>query len=149
MLAMEDCKAPNISHLAKEIETSRATVMNYIKNLADARLINMIYPVGQSFPKKPSKIMLHNTNLIYAIYPIKVEMQKLMETFFVNALWKDHLVNEGTKEGSYVVDGNMKFKIADAENTKLRTSSDTIYARYNTEIGVGNKIPLWLFGFLY
>ncbi len=149
MLAMEDCKAPNISHLAKEIETSRATVMNYIKNLADARLINMIYPVGQSFPKKPSKIMLHNTNLIYAIYPIKVEMQKLMETFFVNALWKDHLVNEGTKEGSYIVDGNMKFKIADAENTKLRTSSDTIYARYNTEIGVGNKIPLWLFGFLY
>jgi predicted AAA+ superfamily ATPase len=149
MLAVEDCKAPNISHLAKEIETSRATVMNYIKNLADARLINMIYPVGQSFPKKPSKIMLHNTNLIYAIYPIKVEMQKLMETFFVNALWKDHLVNEGTKEGSYIVDGNMKFKIADAENTKLRTSSDTIYARYNTEIGVGNKIPLWLFGFLY
>ena len=60
--------------------------MNYIKNLADARLINIIYPLGQSYPKKPSKIMLHNTNLMYAIYPIKVEIQELMETFFVNAL---------------------------------------------------------------
>lgn len=26
---------------------------------------------------------------------------------------------------------------------------DTIYARYNTEIGKGNQIPLWLLGFLY
>ena len=54
-LAVEGPKAPNISMLAHDIETSRATVMNYIKYLTDARLLNMIYPVGQDFPKKPSK----------------------------------------------------------------------------------------------
>ena len=99
MLAVEGPKAPNISHLAQEIGTSRATVMNYIKYLADARLINIIYPVGQEFPKKPAKVMMHNTNLMYAIYPIQVERQNLMETFFVNSMWKDHKINEGGKAG--------------------------------------------------
>ena len=58
-LAVDGPKAPNVSQLANDIQTSRATVMNYIKYLADARLINMVYPKGEEFPKKPSKIMMH------------------------------------------------------------------------------------------
>ena len=150
LLALDGPKAPNISQLAQDIETSRATVMNYIKYLADARLINLIYPVGQKFPKKPSKVMMHNSNLMYAIYPIKVEKQEVMETFFVNTLWKDHLVNQGGKDGQYIVDGKRRFRICNAETShKLRMNPETIYARYNTEVGKGNQIPLWLLGFLY
>ena len=149
-LAEEGPKAPNVSQLAKDIETSRATVMNYIKYLTDARLLNMIYPVGEEFPKKPSKVMLHNSNLLYAIYPIHVEKQTAMETFFVNSLWKDHKVNQSGRDQSYIVDGKLKFRICDADiHTKIRYSTDTIYARYNTEIGKDNQIPLWLLGFLY
>ena len=96
-MAVEGPKAPNISNLAHEIQTSRATVMNYIKYLADARLINIIYPVGHEFPKKPSKVMMHNSNLMYAIYPIQVNEQEVMETFFVNSLWKDHQVNQASR----------------------------------------------------
>ena len=134
-------KAPNVSKLAQDIETSRATVMNYIKYLTDARLLNLIYPVGQDFPKKPAKIMLHNSNLMYAIYPIQVDRQEAMETFFVNSLWKDHKVNTGGRDCNYLVDAKSPGKI--------RFSPDTIYARYNTEIGKDNQIPLWLLGFLY
>ena len=143
-------KAPNVSKLAQDIETSRATVMNYIKYLTDARLLNLIYPVGQDFPKKPAKIMLHNSNLMYAIYPIQVDKQEAMETFFVNAMWKDHKVNTGCRECSFLVDEKLKFRIVDAKSTsKLRVLPDVIYARYNTEIGKDNQIPLWLLGFLY
>ena len=150
LLAVEGSKAPNISNLAHDIETSRATVMNYIKYLADARLINIIYPVGEDFPKKPSKIMMHNSNLMYAIYPIQADTQDLMETFFVNSLWKDHTVNQGSKEHFFIVDEKMKFRICDAQSDqKIRYNSDTIYARYHTEIGKGCQIPLWLLGFLY
>lgn len=150
LLAVEGQKAPNISKLAQDIETSRATVMNYIKYLADARLINMIYPVNQKFPKKPSKIMLHNSNLMYAIYPIQVEKQNTMETFLVNSLWKDHKVNQGSREKFYTIDEKMQIKVCDASMTnKSHYSSDIIYARYNTEIGKDNQVPLWLFGFLY
>ncbi len=143
-------KAPNVSKLAENIETSRATVMNYIKYLTDARLLNMIYPVGEDFPKKPSKIMLHNSNLLYAIYPIHVEKQTAMETFFVNSLWKDHKVNQTGREPVYLVDEKLKFRICDATAyNKIRYAPDIIYARYNTEIGKDNQIPLWLLGFLY
>lgn len=149
-LAVEGPKAPNISMLAHDIETSRATVMNYIKYLTDARLLNMIYPVGQDFPKKPSKVMAHNSNLMYTIYPIQVEKQDVMETFFVNSLWKDHLVNDGGKHNYYVVDGTKRFRICDATKSgKMRINPEVIYARYNTEVGFDNQIPLWLFGFLY
>jgi len=150
LLALDGPKAPNVSQLANNIETSRATVMNYIKYLAEARLINVIYPVGQTFPKKPSKVMMHNPNLMYAIYPIRAEQQNVMETFFVNSLWKDHIVNQSNKDNYYIMDEKRKFRICDATKCgKIRMNPDTIYARYNTEIGKDNQIPLWLFGFLY
>ena len=150
LLALETGKSPNVSKLAETIDTSRATVMNYIKYLADARLINMIYPDGQFFPKKPSKVMLHNTNLMYAIFPLQIDEQEIMETFFVNSMWKDHKVHQGGKDHFYMVDGTTKFRICDAHATnKVRFNPDTIYARYNTEVGKDNKIPLWLLGFLY
>ncbi len=143
-------KAPNVSKLAHDIETSRATVMNYIKYLTDARLTNLIYPASEDFPKKPAKIMLHNSNLMYAIYPIQVDKQEAMETFFVNSLWKDHKVNAGGRDFNYLVDEKLKFRIVDAKQPgRQRISPDIIYARYNTEIGTGNQIPLWLLGFLY
>lgn len=150
LLAVDGPQAPNVSQLAHDIETSRATIMNYVKYLADARLINIIYPVGEEFPKKPTKVMMHNTNLMYTIYPIKVEKQDVMETFFVNAMWKDHHVNQTAHESDYIIDEILKFRICDAETSgKMKMNPNTIYARYHTEVGKGNQIPLWLFGFLY
>ena len=150
LLAVGAPQAPNISQLADAIDTSRATVMNYIKYLADARLINMIYSPGQKFPKKPARVMMHNPNLINVIYPNKAGRQEIMETFFVNTMWKDHLVNQGPKPQTYVIDGQRKFRVCDAQApNKIRYNTDTIYARYNTEIGHDNQVPLWLFGFLY
>ena len=56
MLAVDGPVAPNVSQLAAEIQTSRATVMNYIKYLADARLINMVYPQGRGISQETIKI---------------------------------------------------------------------------------------------
>jgi len=150
LLALEGPKAPNISQLAQDVETSRATVMNYIKYLADARLINIIYHTGEGFPKKPAKVLMHNPNLIYAIYPIQTEQQDVMETFFVNSLWKDHKVDQGERRGCYKVDEKLTFKIADNNTaSKARDKRDFYVARYNMETGRGHDIPLWLLGFLY
>ena len=148
LLAVDGPKAPNVSQLAGDIQTSRATVMNYIKYLADARLINMVYPVNEEFPKKPSMIMMHNPNLMYSIYPVKVEEQDILDTFFVNTLWKDHKVNKGDKNVSFMVDGVMSFKICE-KHVRNRTDAGVTYAMHNLEIGRANMVPLWLFGFLY
>ena len=148
LLAVDGPKAPNVSQLAGDIETSRATVMNYIKYLADARLINMVYPIGEEFPKKPAKIMMHNPNLMYSIYPVKVEEQDVLETFFVNNLWKDHKVNKGDKYTSFLVDGDLPFKVC-TDNVRVKNNPNVTYAAHRTDIGHGNVIPLWLLGFLY
>ena len=148
LLAVDGPKAPNVSQLASDIQTSRATVMNYIKYLADARLINLVYPKGEEFPKKPSKIMLHNPNLMYSIYPVKVEEQDVLDTFFVNTMWKDHKVHKGDKNTSFMVDEVMPFKIC-CEGAKIKNNPGVTYALHKAEIGRGNQIPLWMFGFLY
>ena len=148
LLAVDGPVAPNVSQLATEIQTSRATVMNYIKYLAEARLINMVYPKGEEFPKKPSKLMMHNTNLMYSIYPVKVEEQDVLDTFFMNTLYKDHKLYKGDKGTSFMVDNGLHFRIC-AEGCKFKNNPNVYYALHKLELGHGNMIPLWLFGFLY
>lgn len=148
LLAVDGPVAPNVSQLATEIQTSRATVMNYIKYLADARFINMVYPKGEEFPKKPSKLMMHNTNLMYSIYPVKVDEQDVLDTFFMNTMYKDHKLYKGDKGTSFMVDGNLHFRIC-AEGCKFKNNPNVYYAPHKLELGHGNQIPLWLFGFLY
>lgn len=148
LLAVDGPVAPNVSQLAHEIQTSRATIMNYIKYLADARLINMVYAYGDEFPKKPARIMMHNTNLMYSIYPVKVEDQDVLETFFLNNLWKDHKLYKGDKGTSFLVDGKIPFRVC-TEGYRPKTNPNIYYALHKAEVGHGNQIPLWLFGFLY
>ena len=148
LLAVDGPGAPNVSQLATEIQTSRATVMNYIKYLADARLINMVYPKGEEFPKKPAKLMMHNSNLMYAVYPVKVNEQDVLDTFFLNAMYKGHKLYKGEKGTSFLVDEDLHFRIC-TENCKFKNNPDVYYAMHRKELGEGNLIPLWLFGFLY
>lgn len=148
LLAVDGPVAPNVSQLATEIQTSRATVMNYIKYLTDARLINMVYPKGEEFPKKPSKLMMHNTNLMYSIYPVKVDEQDVLDTFFMNTLYKDHKLYKGEKGTTFLVDDNLHFRIC-AEGCKFKNNPNVYYASHKMELGHANQIPLWLFGFLY
>ena len=148
LLAVDGPVAPNISQLATEIQTSRATVMNYIKYLADARLINMVHPKGEEFPKKPSKLMMHNSNLMYAFYPVKVNKQDVLDTFFMNTMYKSHKLYKGEKGTSFLVDDNLHFRICSEECT-FKNNPNVYYAMHKLGQGQGNLIPLWLFGFLY
>lgn len=147
LLATSAPCTPNVSQLSKDIETSRATVMNYIKYLTDARLINMLYPVGESFPKKPAKVYMYNSNLMYPIRPMEVNHQAVRESFFYNQLLKDNRLSEGFKNAQFMVNGICNFRIE--ENMKVKNNPDLYYAVDKTEIGEENMIPLWLFGFLY
>ena len=148
LLAVDGPVAPNVSQLATEIQTSRATVMNYIKYLADARLINMVYPKGEEFPRKPSKVMMHNSNLMYAVYPVKVNRQDVLDTFFMNTMYKDHKLYKSEKGNSFLVDEGLHFRVC-SEDCKFKNNPNVYYALHKLAQGHGNEIPLWLFGFLY
>ena len=148
LLAIDNGNAPNVSRLAEEIGTSRATVMNYLKYLEEARLINMVYKEGETFPKKPAAVMLHDTNLMYAIYSPNMTDQLIMETFFVNTLWRHHTVNGLRREGAYRIDSRIDLYVCEKDR-RIKLPPGTLKVKYNTEIGGPNEIPIWLFGFLY
>jgi len=140
---------PNISQLSTDIEISRATVMNYIKYLKDARLIDTLYPVGEAYPKKPSKIYLHNTNLMYVLQDkLKVDQQALCETFFYNTLHRDNKVNMGRKNAQFTLNGTELFQICTGKLSAKNNPSNW-YAMDKLHVGRDNVIPLWIFGFLY
>lgn len=138
---------PNVSQLSVEIETSRATIMNYIKYLKDARLLNLLYKVGEDFPKKPRQIYVHNTNLMYALHPDKVDKNAVYETFLYNALHAKHKVNAGRSSNDFLVDQKLHFKMIDNQTHKVTTNNFYVTSEL---LGNGkNLIPLWLLGFLY
>ncbi len=150
LLAVDGGAGPNVSHMADIIGVSRATVMNYLKYLEEARLINMVYREGDSFPKKPAAVMLHDTNLNYAVYNPMMSEQLIMETFFVNTLWRHHTVNKERREGFYKINSTTNICVCDRTRRFLKSSPNTLYARYNVDLTSNpNELPLWLLGFLY
>lgn len=151
LLAVNGDKAPNISKLASAIETSRATVMNYIKYLADARLLNIIYHQGSVFPKKPAMVVVNNPNLIYTVYPRNFGDREILNSFFINQLRKDHTVNKERATDAYRIDGETSVRISAEGEGESRSRGKKAYytASSGLVVGKGRKIPLWLFGFLY
>ena len=148
MLVVDGPSTPNVSALAETIGLSRATVMNYIKYLADARLINLVYRNGDQFPKKPAKVLLHNPNLAYSIYPVKADEEDVLEMYLVNSLWKDHLVSKDKTPHTFLVDGSLHLR-ACSNAPSVHSNDDTFYCIHHKEKGRDNQIPLWMLGFLY
>jgi len=139
----------NVSRLSQDIDISRATVMNYLKYLKDARLIDTLYPVGECYPKKPSRIYLHNTNLMYVMQDkLSVDKQGICETFFYNTVHKDNKVNMGAKRKQFVLNGAETFQIS-CGKVSGKLNPELWYVVDLPQAGRDRVIPLWLFGFLY
>ena len=147
LLATGGTGAPNGSQLAMEVQTSRTTIMNYIKFLSDARLLNMVYRRGDEFPKKPARLLLHNTNLMHVMMPGRVNKQDMMETFFQNAVCGKHKVNIGDRSSTFILDGKYRYRIS--EEVPKRKATDVVYVSTDKQQGEGQEIPLWMFGLLY
>lgn len=145
-MILETPCALNVSRLSESIDTSRATIMNYIKYLKDARLLNLLYPDDKQFPAKPRKVYMQNPNLLYTVPSGQIDKQALAETFFYNALHACHKVNATDRNAMFVVDGVNYFNVSARPSVKTGFRTTAID---NMEIGTGNRIPLWLFGFLY
>lgn len=147
-LIMKNAPGPaNISQLAIEIQTSRATIMNYIKYLKDARLLNTLYAEDEDYPKKPKQLFVQNTNLMHAVFPRSIDREAERKTFLYNALHAKHKVNMSRYHNDFCVDRKLNFKYD--VKTQNRYGSRTYYAVDAPEVSNKREIPLWMFGLLY
>lgn len=143
---------PNISKLSERIGIRRETLLGYLQYLNDANLIFSAYKdvKGISILQKPDKIFLENTNLMFTLSGNTADTGNVRETFFVNQLKESHTI-ELSNHTDFLVDGKYSFEIGGKSKNKnqIRNLKNAFVAADNIEYGYENKIPLWLFGFIY
>ena len=138
LLAIQSPATPNVSQLSLDCGISRATVMNYMKYLQDARLINMLYKSGSSFPKKPDIVYMNNTNIMFPTKRGDVDSQSLNETFFYNQLNVLTKVNKSGRKSQFIVNDKYQFRIGlnDKRNTKSHSHFVVVDAKQTEESNV-------------
>lgn len=139
--------SPNVSKISADVQTSRATIMNYLRYLKNARLINLLFANGNEDEiKKPDLVYLHNTNLMYAIEPANINNKTLRQTFFYNQVGYQHQIKSSEK-ADFKVNDLYHFSVGNKYTVPV--DDDSYAAADMIELGKGRTIPLWLFGFLY
>lgn len=139
----------NIAALCREFEISHPTLATYLDILEKTKLINPVKKYSKSISKKPEKLLFGNTNLLYSFaddFCVEVDAGTLRETFFCSCFENIYYSDIGdfiVEDFIFEIGGkNKKFdQIKNIENGYLVIDTD-----YTME---KNKIPLWLFGFLY
>jgi hypothetical protein len=143
---------PNISKLSERTGLNRETLLHYLHYLQEAQLIALAWKntKGISRLQKPNKIYLENTNLMYTLASENPDKGNLRETFFLNQL-KYHHRAELSDKTDFLIDGEYLFEIGGKNKTGKQISNlqKAWIVSDNIEYGFENKIPLWLFGFLY
>lgn len=150
---------PKMSDLKKaaDIKDDR-TLKDYLSKLDDAGLIKLLMQNSLSMKAfdKPEKIFLANPNLMYTKEP---NIGNLRETFFVNQLDnyyknKQCTNDEGifsSKQGDFYCEEKYTFEVGGKSKgfNQIKDVPNSYVASDDLEVGIGNKIALWMFGFLY
>ncbi len=145
---------PNIDNIARNLQVSREVVYNCLEYLDRAGLIHNLYPEGSGMKlvRKPGKILLNNPNMLYAIngtLNLNSDIGAIRETFFTNQIATKYKVNT-YENGDYIVNDKYVFEIGgkNKSSRQIKAEANASLALDNIEVGFGNKIPLYLFGFL-
>ena len=142
---------PNMEDIYSQLETSREQGLKLMDLLENAALIGQLKTQVKAVKKmsSPDKLFLDNPNLMYALsdWP---EIGTVRETFFYNQLSRVCKVNYPGK-GDFLVNDQYLFEVGGPRKTfdQIKDIENSFLAIDEVEFGRGNRIPLWLFGFLY
>ena len=144
---------PNLTKLSENLQIADLrTMYKYFYFLEKAELITLLNSTAKANKKfqKPEKIYLNNTNLINALTPEATEIGTIRETFFLNQLKYLHKVNY-PKKADFLINNKYTFELGGKNKTgmQIKDIKNSYIVQDDIEIGFANRIPLWLFGFLY
>ncbi|MDA3863720.1 MAG: AAA family ATPase, partial [Deltaproteobacteria bacterium] len=155
IIASSEPFSPNISRLAKDLRVSRESIYNYLEYLTKAGLIMSVHHGGKGLrsERKPEKVYLDNTNLLDVLSSARGRQQMrgtVRETFFANQVRAEHQITIPS-QGDFAVDGKFLFEIGGKNKSsgQLPEGKDSFYVLDSVETGFRQKMPLYLFGFLY
>ena len=142
---------PNISKLAASLESTRDQTLKMLYWLDRAALLRLLTDKTKDYKHLtgPKKIYLDNTNLMNALGS-KISKGTQRETFLANQAGAVSSLLM-PKQGDFLADGKYLFEVGGQQKTfnQIADQPDSYLAIDDIEVGNGNRIPLWLFGFLY
>ena len=142
---------PNMEELYAQLETNREQGLKLMDLLQKAALIGQLKTRVKAVKKmsSPDKLFLDNPNMMFALSDAP-EIGTIRETFFYNQLSRVCEINYPEK-GDFLVAGKYLFEVGGPRKSfeQIKDIPDSFLAIDGVEFGRGNKIPLWLFGFLY
>lgn len=147
----------NIEKMSNRLGIARTTVYVYLEHLEQAGLIIKIMPQGSGnrLTRKPSKLFMANTNLLRTVggrLQPEDPIGTVRENFFVSQLAgvkKYHL--RAAPKGDFIVDEEYLFEIGGRSKSQhqIQKHKNGFIVKDDIEMGYGNIVPLWMFGFLY
>lgn len=140
----------NVSKLSAAVGASWSTLSKYLERMDAGSLIHIVRGgSGMRAVNKPDKLLLDNPNL-FTVLCANPDIGSIRESFFVSQVSLWHQVHYHDR-GDFIVDETKVFEIgrASKKEEQLQGNKNGYIAADNIEIGHDNKIPLWLFGFLY
>lgn len=155
MLAVlaESCpQTPNMKALYRELETDRNQGLKMLDILERAELVRLLKTEKDKLKSlsSPEKIFCDNVNLMRALVP-QTDSGSERETFFASQVQSSGHALSYPEKGDFLVDGERLFEVGGKKKSfdQIKGIPHSYVAADDIEIGLGNKIPLWLFGFLY
>jgi uncharacterized protein len=143
---------PNISSLSQKVDTKREKLIHFLDILERASVINLLREDVKGISKlnKPDKIYLANTNLIHAYAEGKPDKGNERETFFYSQC-KVRYALKSHEKADFSFENGLIFEVGGKQKNQrqIMNEQNAYIAADGIEIGNANKIPLWLFGFLY
>ena len=140
----------NVTDLASRLEVSRDSIYKLLDLLQKAGLIRRLYQksTGMKILQKPEKILFDNTNLMYALSP-NVDVGTLRETFVASMLYSHLLAMPDS--GDLQVDETYIFEVGGKKKNfgQIANIRNSYVVADGIDVGMYNKIPLWIMGFLY
>ena len=141
----------NVSRIANTLECDRQTVHKLLRTMQRASLINMLFKGKSNMQQmvKPEKVYLENTNLMFALAS-DINIGNIRETFFSNQLFSAHELSF-SGNGDFMIDNTYIIEMGGHRKSyeQIKDMPNSYLAADDIEIGNGNRIPLWLFGFSY
>jgi len=143
---------PNITTLAASVEVDPKTLYVYLDALQKGRIIRMISATsrGESIIKKPEKIYLDNPNMFKVLCQTP-DIGTLRESFFSGIICNAEHSITASKKGDFIIDEKYTIEVGGKSKSfkQIKDMDNSYVVADDIEVGSGNKIPLYLFGFLY
>ncbi len=142
---------PNMTKLGRDIGVTRNQLMKLLSLLNDGAILRTLNDANTQ-PKsaaKPAKILFDNPSVMQALGIIN-KTGTVRETFAAAMLSVQGKLHAAEK-GDFLLNRKYLFEIGGKGKgfSQIADKPYSFVVADNIEYGVGNKIPLWLLGFLY